>query len=238
MLEIRAKLKIPRSAYKVEVKGQLKLPFELRQKSRLRTQLVSGEEVGLVLPRGEILRGGDLVTASDGRVIEVLAAPEKLLHVEAANATDLAKAAYHLGNRHVPVQVGEGFLRLSADHVLEEMLKKLGAKVTHVEAPFEPEAGAYAGGHHQHDEMGHGGRIHDHHHEHDHAHEHDHKHDHEHDHEHVHDEHCGHEHAHDHGHAHEHDHQHDHKHSHDHSRDHGHGHDHDHEHGHDHGRKR
>jgi urease accessory protein len=188
MLEIRAKLKIPRSAYKVEVKGQLKLPFELRQKSRLRTTLVSGEEVGLVLPRGEILRGGDLVTASDGRVIEVLAAPEKLLHVEAANATDLAKAAYHLGNRHVPVQVGGGFLRLSADHVLEEMLKKLGAKVTHVEAPFEPEAGAYAGGHHQHDEMGHGGRIHDHHHEHDH--------------EHVHDEHCGHDHEH--GHRHDH----------------------------------
>jgi urease accessory protein len=206
MLEIRAKLKIPRSAYKVEVKGQLKLPFELRQKSRLRTTLVSGEEVGLVLPRGEILRGGDLVTASDGRVIEVLAAPEKLLHVEAASPTDLAKAAYHLGNRHVPVQVGEGFLRLSADHVLEEMLKKLGAKVTHVEAPFEPEAGAYAGGHHQHDEMGHGGKIHDHHHEHDHAHEHDHKHDHKHDHDHghghVHDEHCGHEHGHDHHHDH------------------------------------
>jgi urease accessory protein len=228
MLEIRAKLKIPRAAYKVEVKGQLRLPFELRQKSRLRTTLVSGEEVGLVLPRGEILRGGDLVTASDGRVIEVLAAPEKLLHVEAVNATGLAKAAYHLGNRHVPVQVGEGFLRLSADHVLEEMLKKLGAKVTHVEAPFEPEAGAYAGGHHQHDEMGHGGRIHDHHHEHDHVHEHDH--DHDHGHEHVHDEHCGHDHAHDHGHAQEHDHKH--------GDDHAHEHDHQQGHRHDHGRKR
>lgn len=211
MLEIRARLKIPRAAYKVEVKGQLRLPFELRQKSRLRTALVSGEEVGLVLPRGEILRGGDLVTASDGRVIEVLAAPEKLLHVEATNATDLAKAAYHLGNRHVPVQVGDGFLRLSADHVLEEMLKKLGAKVTHVEAPFEPEAGAYAGGHHQHDEMGHGGRIHDHHDEHGHAHDHGRDHDHG-EHGHVHDEHCGHDHghAHDHAHGHEHDHEHDH----------------------------
>ena len=187
MLEIKSKLKIPRAAYKVDVKGQLKLPFESRQKSRLKTRLVSGEEVGLMLPRGEILRGGDLVTASDGRVIEVLADAEKLLHVE---TPDLARAAYHLGNRHVPVEVGRDYLRIAEDHVLEEMLKKLGAKVSHVEAPFEPEAGAYAGGH-QHDEMGHGGKIHDHHHDHDH----------DHDHGHVHDEHCGHDH---HGHDHRH----------------------------------
>ena len=180
MLEIRAKLKIPRTAYKLDVRGQLKLPFESRQKSRLKTKLVSGEEVGLILPRGEILRGGDLVTASDGRVIEIVAEPEKVLHIE---TKDLAKVAYHLGNRHVPVQVGEGFLRITEDHVLEEMMRKLGAKVSRIEAPFEPEAGAYAGGHHQHDEMGHGGKIHDHHHE-------------EHDHDHVHDEHCGHDHHH------------------------------------------
>jgi urease accessory protein len=103
-----------------------------------------------------------------------------VLHIE---TKDLARVAYHLGNRHVPVQVGEGFLRITEDHVLEEMVQKLGAKVSHLEAPFEPEAGAYAGGHHQHDEMGHGGKIHDHHHE-------------EHDHDHVHDEHCGHDHPH------------------------------------------
>src|SRR5688572_33175707 len=115
-----------------------------------------------MLPRGEVLRGGDLVTASDGRVIEVVAEPEKVLHVQCSDAAELAKAAYHLGNRHVPVQVGDGFLRLAADHVLEEMLKKIGATVQKMEAPFEPEAGAYAGGHHQHDEMGHGGKIHDH----------------------------------------------------------------------------
>ena len=168
MIEIKAKLKIPRTAYKLDVKGQLRLPFDSRQKSRLKAKLASGEEVALMLPRGEILRGGDLVTASDGRVIEVVAEPEKLLHVETES---LAKVAYHLGNRHVPVQVGEGFLRIAEDHVLEEMLKKMGAKVSRVEAPFEPEAGAYAGGHHQHDEMGHGGKIHDHH-DHDHDHEH------------------------------------------------------------------
>jgi urease accessory protein len=171
MIEIKAKLKISRGAYKLDVKGQLKLPFDSRQKSRLKAQLVSGEEVALLLPRGEILRGGDLVTASDGRVIEVVAEAEKLLHIE---SDSLPKLAYHLGNRHVPVQVGEEFLRIAEDHVLEEMLRKLGAKVSHVEAPFEPEAGAYAGGHHQHDEMGHGGKIHDHHHDHDH--DHDHKH--------------------------------------------------------------
>ena len=123
MLEIKARLKIPRAAYKVEVKGQLRLPFEARQKSRLRARLVSGEEVGLMLPRGEVLRGGDLVVASDGRVIEVLAEPEKLLHIESA---ELARIAYHLGNRHVPVQVVEGFLRIAADHVLEE--KARGAR--------------------------------------------------------------------------------------------------------------
>jgi urease accessory protein len=171
MLQIKAKLKIPRTAYKLEVRGTLRLPFDLRQKSRLRTRLVSGEEVGLMLPRGEVLRGGDLVTASDGRVIEVLAEPEELLHIE---TRELAKVAYHLGNRHVPVEVGEGYLRIAQDHVLEEMVKKLGAKVKHVEAPFEPEAGAYAGGQHRHDEMGHGGKIHDHHHEHEHDHDHEH----------------------------------------------------------------
>ena len=76
MLQIKSKLKVVRGAYQLQVKGQLKLPFEARQKSRLHTRLVSGEEVGLMLPRGEILRGGDLVTASDGRVIEIISQEE------------------------------------------------------------------------------------------------------------------------------------------------------------------
>jgi len=119
---------------------RLTLPFEQRQKSRLRARLDSGEEVALILPRGNILRGGDRVAATDGRVVEIVSAPEKLLHVESSS---LAKVAYHLGNRHVPVQLGEGFLRIAEDHVLEDMLRRLGARVSHVEAPFEPEAGAY-----------------------------------------------------------------------------------------------
>jgi len=134
----------------------LTLPFDQRQKSRLRAQAENGEEVALILPRGRVLRGGDRVAATDGRQVEIVAAPEKLLHIESA---ELARVAYHLGNRHVPLQVGPGFLRIAEDHVLEEMARKLGARVSHVEAPFEPEAGAYG---HQHDEMGHGGRIHDH----------------------------------------------------------------------------
>jgi urease accessory protein len=136
---------------------KLTLPFEQRQKSRLRARAENGEEVALILPRGRVLRGGDRVAATDGREVEIVAAPEKLLHIESA---ELARVAYHLGNRHVPLQVGPGFLRIAEDHVLEEMARKLGARVSPVEAPFEPEAGAYG---HQHDEMGHGGKIHDHH---------------------------------------------------------------------------
>ena len=162
MIEIRSRFSLkPNPEYRVEVRGQLVLPFEMRQKSRLRARLTTGEEVAIVLPRGQVLRGGDWVVASDGRVIEVLAKPEKVLHVLCATPNALTRAAYHLGNRHVPVQVGDGWLRIAADHVLEEMLKGLGATLIATEAPFEPEAGAY-GPHHRHDdESGHGGKIHE-----------------------------------------------------------------------------
>jgi len=136
MVIVREKL-VSRGA---EAAGRLSLAFERRQRSRQRAKLDSGEEVGMVMPRGEVLRGGDRVLASDGRVFEVVSAPERLLHIEAPS---LARIAYHLGNRHVPVQVGEGFLRIAEDHVLEDLLRRLGASVTHVEAPFEPEGGAY-----------------------------------------------------------------------------------------------
>jgi urease accessory protein len=161
MIEIKTKL----GADAREAQAQLKLPFDLRQKSRLRTQLAHGEDAWLLLPRGDILRGGDKLLASDGRIVEVIAQSEEVLHVVCADATALARAAYHLGNRHVPVQVGDGFLRLAADHVLAEMLKGLGATLTPMHAPFEPEAGAYgahgSGHHHHSDEGGHAGRIHE-----------------------------------------------------------------------------
>ena len=132
---------------------QLVLDFDARTKSRLRTKLASGEEVGLFLPRGTILRGGDKLQAKDGRVVEVVAAPEALVEARCASAFELARTAYHLGNRHVAVQVCEGALRIQQDHVLEHMLAGLGAQLTHLDAPFEPEAGAYAPGHH-HSERG------------------------------------------------------------------------------------
>ena len=162
MIEISSKVIAVDADSQAKAKEQLKLPFDLRQKSRLRTKVVSGEEAWLMLPRGDILRGGDLLLATDGRVVEVVAQPEQVLHVTCANASELAKAAYHLGNRHVPVQVGDGFLRIASDHVLADMLRGLGATLTPMQAPFEPEAGAYGGGHHHHkEEGGNGGRIHE-----------------------------------------------------------------------------
>jgi urease accessory protein len=162
MIEIRARVPFrPNDAYRVKVRGELRLPFELRQKSRLHATLASGEEVAIVLPRGQVLRGGDWVVASDGRVIEVVAQPEKVLHVLCATPDALTRAAYHLGNRHVPVELGDGWLRIAADHVLEEMLRGLGASVSAIEAPFEPEAGAYSGHHHHDNESEHGGKIHE-----------------------------------------------------------------------------
>ena len=108
-----------------------------------------------------MLRGGDLLLASDERVVEVVAETEAVVHIEGDSPQALARAAYHLGNRHVAVQVGDGWLRIVADAVLERMLAGLGMKLTHLEAAFEPEAGAY-GPHHRHDNVsGHGGRIHE-----------------------------------------------------------------------------
>jgi len=129
---------------------QLRLPFDARQKSRLKTALVSGEAVVLNLPRGAVLRGGDLLRAEDGRVIEVVAEPEQVIDVVCATPIQLMRAAYHLGNRHVPVEIGDAYLRIAADRVLETMLRGLGATLARRHAPFEPEAGAYGG--HTHSE--------------------------------------------------------------------------------------
>lgn len=147
---------------------RLVLPFELRCKTRLRTRLENGEEIGLFLVRGEILRAGDKLLGNDGRVVEVVAAPEVVMEARASDPVLLAKATYHLGNRHVPVQVSEGLLRFGRDHVLGEMVRGLGLVVTETEAAFEPESGAYGGhvGHahphgHSADGEGRGPRIHD-----------------------------------------------------------------------------
>lgn len=129
------------------IDDQLILPFDLRQKSRLRVKLKSGIEAALMLDRGIILRGGDLLQAENGAIIEVIADAQAVTNVTADTPRALMCAAYHLGNRHVPLQVGEGWLRLEQDYVLDEMLIGLGVKIVHALAAFEPEAGAYGGGH-------------------------------------------------------------------------------------------
>jgi urease accessory protein len=126
------------------------LPFELRKRSRLRTRLDSGEEVALVLERGQILRGGDLLLAEDGQAVEIVAAPETLSVVTCPDPWQLARAAYHLGNRHVSLQIGPGWLRYQHDHVLDDMVRGLGLEVSIEQTPFEPEAGAYAAASHSH----------------------------------------------------------------------------------------
>ncbi|TXC88945.1 urease accessory protein UreE [Paraburkholderia azotifigens] len=164
----------------------LTLAFDARCKSRLAATLDDGEEVALVLPRGTVLRDGDVLVADDGALVRVVAAPESVLYVRAPDVLTLTRAAYHLGNRHTPVEVGADYLKLEYDPVLADMLKRLGAAVDQVEMPFQPETGAYGGGHrHGHDETfaedyalaqqvygEHHGHGHEHGHEHDHAHEH------------------------------------------------------------------
>lgn len=130
------------------IDDQLELPFDRRQKSRLRVTLASGKEAALFLSRGIILRGGDLIQSEDGSVVvQIVAAQEPVYNVIAPTPRDLMRAAYHLGNRHVPLQIGDGWLRLEQDYVLRDMLLGLGMQVSEVMAPFEPEAGAYGGGH-------------------------------------------------------------------------------------------
>lgn len=123
---------------------QLSLPFERRQIARQRVALESGIEAGLKLPRGTVLREGDILRSKDNQYAQVHAAAELVSTIHCTNAQQLAKAAYHLGNRHVWVQVGSDWLRYLHDHVLDEMIAGLGMEVTTEQASFEPEAGAYA----------------------------------------------------------------------------------------------
>jgi urease accessory protein len=188
----------------------VELDWDLRQKSRFDAVDSGGRRIGVFLPRGAVVRGGDVLVAEDGSLLRVLSAPQPVLRVtpctEHGSAFDLMRAAYHLGNRHVALECKPDHLQLEPDHVLAELLRQMHLIVDELQAPFEPESGAYAtGGHgHAHDPG--------------HAHAHDH----------------GHGHGHDHGHppaqatnpVHDHDHDHNHDHGHDHSHGHGHKHGH------------
>lgn len=128
----------------------LELDWDTRSKSRFSAIDSSGREIGVVLPRGTLLRGGDWLRDSRGRLIEVVAAPEWLSCVS-GEPLQLLRAAYHLGNRHIPLQIAPGWLRYQHDSVLDQMVIGLGLTLDRQQLPFEPEAGAYQGGHHHAD---------------------------------------------------------------------------------------
>ena len=144
-----------------EPDATLTLPLDRRMRSRLRVTLDDGTPAGVFLARGQVLRDGDLLGSVDGRVVQVRAAAEPVSEVRCDDALLLARACYHLGNRHVPLQIGGGLLRYAHDHVLDDMLRGLGLEPRPAQAPFEPEPGAYGGGAHGH------GHAHGHHHDHD-----------------------------------------------------------------------
>ena len=130
----------------------VELPFLERSKSRQVVTLSTGEDVLLVLHRGGVMRGGDVLVDELGQLIRVQAAAEKVLRVTTQSPFELMRASYHLGNRHIPIEIHEAYLQLEYDSVLSDMLKQLGCDVAVVEQAFEPEFGAYGGGHkHGHD---------------------------------------------------------------------------------------
>ncbi|WP_025039559.1 urease accessory protein UreE [Nitrosospira briensis] len=147
-----------RTEHADSISAQLVLPYELRENSRLRTKLASGEEVAIFTERGTVLRNNDLLRSDDGRVVQIVAAQEPTYRVTCNTSHNLLRCAFHLGNRHTQTQVGEDFLRIYQDSVLREMLLGLGATVVEENAQFEPESGAYSagGGHHHHDDESHG----------------------------------------------------------------------------------
>ncbi len=150
----------------VEVSHTLSLTFEQRQKSRGQAETETGEKIGWFVDRGHVLADGNVLVAKTGEIVRITAADETLSEVHSHDALALTKAAYHLGNRHVPLQIINGYLHFQHDHVLDDMVRGLGLTVSCVEKPFHPESGAY----HSHgtsDESTHG-----HHHSHEHSHSH------------------------------------------------------------------
>jgi urease accessory protein len=178
------------------------LSFDDRHRRRMAMTGTRGLEFLLDLENAVALRGGDALVLDDNRLIEVVAAPEPLIEIRGNDPHHLVRVAWHLGNRHLPTQIMPKALRIRRDHVIEAMLRGLGARVIEIEAPFDPEGGAYAGDGHAHmpdphDHSAPGASSHDrgdrrHHHDHDHHHD-----------GHHHDEHCDHDHHHGHSHAHD-----------------------------------
>jgi urease accessory protein len=201
----------------IEVRGQHRwiespadtvvLDFDDRHRRRMAMTGTRGLRFLLDLEQAVALRGGDALVLEDGRLVEVVASPERLLEIRCSDPEHLVRVAWHLGNRHLPTQVTAHGLRIRRDHVIEAMLKGLGARMIEIEAPFDPEGGAYAAGGHTHstgvthDHTGHDHSSHAHGGRNDRGHHHDHDHDHD---QHRHGACCDHDH--DHGRSHAHDH--------------------------------
>jgi urease accessory protein len=150
MLRLTAFASEPLPAAQVPATPRLRLTYQERVRSRLAAVLPSGESVAIMLPRGSVLRDGSVLVGEAGARLVIEAVPEAVARVTAPNARVLLRAVYHLANRHVPAQIGADHAVIERDPVLERMLVGLGARVEHIEAPFEPEAGAYDGHGHAH----------------------------------------------------------------------------------------
>ena len=149
----------------------LTLVKDQREKSRIKVLLDNGQEAGLFFTKGTSFQDGDLIISDDGKLlVEIKAAPETVSTVYCNKPLQLARACYHLGNRHVPLQIGNGFARYQHDHVLDDMVRGLGLEVTGEQAPFEPESGAYSGGGHSHGNSHNSSQSHSNNHSHDHKH--------------------------------------------------------------------
>jgi urease accessory protein len=185
---LRAETVLAAGTWSTEPTDSVVLEFDERHRRRITMNGVRGLEFLLDLPEAVTLRSGDGLKLDDGRIVEVVAAPEALAEIRAADPPTLTRIAWHLGNRHLPTELGRRSLRVRRDSVIEEMVTGLGGQVTAIEAPFNPEGGAYvrAAEHH-----GHAHQDHAHDHPHNHGH-HDHNHDHSHGHAHGPD--CGHDH--------------------------------------------
>src|SRR4051794_8915566 len=147
----------------------VELDWDVRQKSRFDTTDSQGRQLGVFLPRGTVVRGGDVLVAEDGSLVRVIAAPQPVLVIthcsEHGSAFDLLRAAYHLGNRHVPLELKPDHLKIEPDHVLADMLRAMHLIVREADEAFEPEGGAYAAPaahHHGHDHGQHEHHDHDH----------------------------------------------------------------------------
>jgi urease accessory protein len=177
---IRATRVLPHHRWDQAAADTVVLGFDDRHRRRMAMIATRGLKFLLDLEKAVVLRGGDALVLEDGRLIEVVAAPEPLAEIRGLDPQHLVRVAWHLGNRHLPTQIMAKGLRIRRDHVIEAMVKGLGARILEIDAPFDPEGGAYANAAHAHDHS-----VHDHP---DHAH---------------HDEGCDHGHHHGHSHAHD-----------------------------------